>query len=651
MAVPSAVGRYKRAQPSAAMTNEAASKAESRSKPLGPSYDYQRLKKLSAQQALENPDWRTRPSDSGSSSTLDDEQKLRALIGAAKQWTGMDAFQTTPSPGDKDGATDSELRNKRRNVFSLSSELEPKIVETMDEEQPVQYEVLKQICLSSSREHPLSLFEVVPLGTAPGFLSPSIVDIRPLKENMAPKKACHAQDEHLAAALMAAGATPNKVRALPKPPVHKGEAHKKYTTPDGPRLRNRALEQPEMSATQNSSSDTQSHERLSPGQTARLVTDGGPVAAFEAERDQAFQRFLKKLGQKNRGLQTERPQQRNVAYEEDSKEDGREGSADTCVLRGRAKASDGRREAGSKLFMNHPTRSSETSHKERRASRPAVVSAKFKNLNPKAREFLSFVSQSPNSDNSNPLPYHPLPPLPGHAAKPVADKSGQADAVALPGLGLPNISPPPGLGLPNISPSLGLGLPSGSTFQQPQPPPYGFMPSAAPTTATDPMAFHSSMAGRLVPLPMNMDHSGGQFQASAMSLPQLPPLLPAMFRPQAVMQNMMGNTTPWGFPPAPMTNAAYPWTAGSVNPCFNMPSFQMPPMTGAHHPRQPVPKPRRPDPGDQQAYEAWIEWRKANEPGYALECRLRQQRRAQRSTTDSGGTKAPMQKSDASAST
>ena len=44
----------------------------------------------------------------------------------------------------------------------------------------------------------------------------------------------------------------------------------------------------------------------------------------------------------------------------------------------------------------------------------------------------------------------------------------------------------------------------------------------------------------------------------------------------------------------------------------------------------PIPKPRVPDPRKQQEYEAWIEWRKANEPGYAMECKLRQQRRSQR---------------------
>ncbi|KJZ79574.1 hypothetical protein HIM_01043 [Hirsutella minnesotensis 3608] len=44
----------------------------------------------------------------------------------------------------------------------------------------------------------------------------------------------------------------------------------------------------------------------------------------------------------------------------------------------------------------------------------------------------------------------------------------------------------------------------------------------------------------------------------------------------------------------------------------------------------PVAKPKVPNAGDQQAYEAYIEQRKAMDPGYAMECRLRQQRRARR---------------------
>ncbi|EGR47811.1 uncharacterized protein TRIREDRAFT_108557 [Trichoderma reesei QM6a] len=667
MAVASILGQYKRAQPSAAMTKEGTSKNETRSKPLGPSHDYQRLKKLNSQQALDNPDWRTRPSDSSGSSTRDDEQKLRALIGAAKQWSEVEASPITPSAVDKghrrrsygpqpttdssqDGATDSESKHKRRNVYSLSSELEPAIVKTMNEEKPVQYEVLKQICLSSSREHPLSLFEVVPLGTVSGYLSPSVVDIRPLKENVAPRRSYTAQSEHMSAALMVAGNTPNKVRVLPKPPVHKEEAQKKYTTPDRLQQRSKATEQPETSITPNNRSDPRSNERLSPGQTARLVTEGGPAAAAEAERDQAFRRFLRRLVQKNKGLQTEKPQQRTVGYHGNAKEDDRQGSTDTCVLRNRVNGSDGRKEIASTYFMNHQARSSEISPKDKRARLPAGETVKFKDLNPKAREFLSFVNQSPNAGNGSTLAYHPLPPLPTQVAKPVVDKNGQPDAPSLSGSGLPNISPPPGLGLPNVPPHLAIGLPTGSTFQQQQlPPPYGFMPSAAPDTTIESMAFNNSIPGRLVPLPMTTDHSGGPFQAPAIPMPPLPPLLPAMFRPQTVMQNMMGNTSTWGFPPAPMTSAAYPWMGGSISPGFNMPPYQMPSMADIHQPPQPVPKPRRPDPGDQQAYEAWIEWRKANEPGYALECRLRQQRRAQRSMTDRGGSKHTMQKSEASA--
>ncbi|EFQ29182.1 uncharacterized protein GLRG_04326 [Colletotrichum graminicola M1.001] len=45
---------------------------------------------------------------------------------------------------------------------------------------------------------------------------------------------------------------------------------------------------------------------------------------------------------------------------------------------------------------------------------------------------------------------------------------------------------------------------------------------------------------------------------------------------------------------------------------------------------RPARKPRVPDAFAQQNYEAYIEWRKANEPGYAHECKDRQSRRAKR---------------------
>lgn len=69
-------------------------------------------------------------------------------------------------------------------------------------------------------------------------------------------------------------------------------------------------------------------------------------------------------------------------------------------------------------------------------------------------------------------------------------------------------------------------------------------------------------------------------------------------------------------------------------PLPQMSGSTLPSVAGSGAPIQPryVPKPRNPDPSDQLAYEAWIEWRKAHEPGYAMECKMRQRRRAQRIT-------------------
>ncbi|EYB25792.1 hypothetical protein SNK05_003567 [Fusarium graminearum] len=60
----------------------------------------------------------------------------------------------------------------------------------------------------------------------------------------------------------------------------------------------------------------------------------------------------------------------------------------------------------------------------------------------------------------------------------------------------------------------------------------------------------------------------------------------------------------------------------------------------------PVSKPILPDPIQQQKYEAYIEWRKANEPGYALACKSRQQRRAQRGSIPPPPTLGKVQHSE-----
>ncbi|KAK0760236.1 hypothetical protein N5P37_007318 [Trichoderma harzianum] len=642
MAMLGAASRCKRPSPPTT-AKETGSKSESRTKALGHPYDYQRLKKSNSHQALDNPDWRTRPSGSGSSPTLDDEQAWRNLIGSGKQWIGMDAFPTTPSAEERkhgvhlqkasdvtqDRATGSnDMRYHRRNVFALSSELEPKIIQTMEEEQPIPYGILKQVCLSSSKEHPLSLFEVAPLRSIPSFLSPSVVDIRPLKENLMQKKPGNGQDEQLTAALKAAEATPHKVRMHMSQRSRQNETKLKHAVADELRARKGVFEPPDVvTAQRNRAKDCSDANRLSPSQTARLVNEERSAESFETEKDQAFQKFLKKLAQKNRDLPSEKLQGRDrvdSGYEDGSKEEQSGGSTETCVLRYRTHRANERQQVSSEIFASHRKRASEISHKED-SSLPAEQSTRFKSLNPKAREFLSFVSnRSSNSEDDNMEPLQPFAP------EPFASKSDHVNAMYLAGLGLPNVS---------------------SLQQQPPPPAYGLVPlAAAPDTVTDSLTINNLMPGRLIPVQMGTDQLGGQFPTSALPMPTVPPLpslLPTLFRPETVLPSvsMMGNSMP-GIPTVPsMLNTTFPLAPGS-NPCFNMSSSQMPLMTGTRCPPQPVPKPRRPDPGDQQAYEAWIEWRKANEPGYALECRLRQQRRAQRSMTDKVPPKTQSAKKD-----
>ncbi|KAF5657101.1 hypothetical protein FCIRC_13379 [Fusarium circinatum] len=77
----------------------------------------------------------------------------------------------------------------------------------------------------------------------------------------------------------------------------------------------------------------------------------------------------------------------------------------------------------------------------------------------------------------------------------------------------------------------------------------------------------------------------------------------------------------------------YPVTSGHFMGTSAAPQILFNPTPGSscYQPRQHhVPKPTNPDPIQQQKYEEYIEWRKAHEPGYALACKGRQQRRAQR---------------------
>ncbi|CAH0053192.1 unnamed protein product [Clonostachys solani] len=106
------------------------------------------------------------------------------------------------------------------------------------------------------------------------------------------------------------------------------------------------------------------------------------------------------------------------------------------------------------------------------------------------------------------------------------------------------------------------------------------------------------------PMPVGM--SNGAWSGTLPVPPMFPGMMPALAGPSVEpLHSTLGSTTSF----------QKPATMHPINPPQGS---QFP--TNAPAQRHPVPKPRVPDPGDQQAYEAWIEWRKANEPGYAIEC-------------------------------
>ncbi|RFN51160.1 hypothetical protein FIE12Z_4577 [Fusarium flagelliforme] len=238
-------------------------------------------------------------------------------------------------------------------------------------------------------------------------------------------------------------------------------------------------------------------------------------------------------------------------------------------------------------------------------------------LNPRAREFLSFKSftrtsessDCPNESDEESLRQtcldrgseesdlttnqsvetdsttlnHPLPfRKPEHVIPSVRDKSNsEASSLSFGGQ-----SPAVFGSTANLSPFPNAAFPF-SAYQAP-------MQSAPPPGLLSSLGLGATL-GKWPPV-MSL---GNQFTLPTANTP---------FQPCPVASNpLIGlNTTPqWPYNPA--------MGSGLYSTC--------PP---------PVLKPIVPDTPQQQQYEAYVEWRKANEPGYALACKSRQQRRAQR---------------------
>ncbi|KAK1783438.1 hypothetical protein QBC45DRAFT_462041 [Copromyces sp. CBS 386.78] len=133
-----------------------------------------------------------------------------------------------------------------------------------------------------------------------------------------------------------------------------------------------------------------------------------------------------------------------------------------------------------------------------------------------------------------------------------------------------------------------------------------FPPSTAPSMAAPPFNMQ----------PPNMAASLGTGTFLPSMRPPIPPFVPA---PISGLGSMYPQASVSAAPPVqptiPLTSAGQPAQPG---PKVDRPYF---PVTT---------KPRIPDPIKQQQYEEYLEWRKANEPGYHIKCKIRQANRVVR---------------------
>lgn len=271
--------------------------------------------------------------------------------------------------------------------------------------------------------------------------------------------------------------------------------------------------------------------------------------------------------------------------------------------------------------------------------------SKANTLNPKAREFLSFSAQ-PQLANKIRVQRKSVRGLFEQQPDNSYQTPNQTDAL---GLGEPKVAYPALQQnfIPNMIVPQYATLPLLPTYYPP------LVPAHLAQFTSQPVANVLLPVSGQNSLPIRLNPPVTPFHSSTKSLldvqPTLKELLPlqSMFAPlQAQVQQQplqqpqysVPNTDTQLLPVQPLTQAPilqYP--AANV---AAMTATQQAAKSGSKAKPSSVPKPRVPDAMGQQAYEAWIEWRKANEPGYALECKMRQQRRSQKLKLKKAGKEA-----------
>ncbi|KAJ3474728.1 hypothetical protein NLG97_g9718 [Lecanicillium saksenae] len=237
-------------------------------------------------------------------------------------------------------------------------------------------------------------------------------------------------------------------------------------------------------------------------------------------------------------------------------------------------------------------------------------SSKQSTWNPKAREFLSLGHQQ---NSRRPIPWDNINSS-SPAKQPTFNSVPPSANAAWPGVNsqMTNPYPPPrdhdmmpnnlsnppvpsAPAVPQPAPMFNLGL-TPESFAQTQ-----YLPG---TSAPQPLFPVSSLTGMPAPMMPFGNYPAQQLAAQQLAAQQV----------------------------AAQQIAALPYLASlaSLGPLPPLLTGLDKPNFPANPRRPPVPKPTLPNASAQLAYEEWIEWRKAHEPGYAVECKARQQRRSQR---------------------
>lgn len=574
--------------------------------------------------AMSNPNWRKRRAYGSSTSSSTDTATCIITNSHDKKWSGSDCpsptlrvdtckdgtmlrpTENTHWPEPKPADRMAQNVGKRQCVPLTRSENSEQSTSSEKDGYGSWYEVTKKIDLAPvlGPEHCISVIEVTPLGLSHNqedsnyalsdFSTSDMVEIRSFKpvSRLSSMKSENSQTQQLNAALEAAETTPRKGRLslAPLSNVDKLESienHQKNSIGNfgreyPPNESITAMKNMRHELSSNSSATSFNH---SLGGTCEDQNE----STRKKIKDEGFQRMLQKLGRNACPGQKHQSLMKNEVRDNE----GRQNSGPPENFR-HPHRGNGRREATVSDFCigyMPKTRESTTD-----SGFSVDEQVKFNTLNPRAREFLSFTQRQdsePERENQA-LFQTPFPVCPPEA--PIGQASGTVDG-HLPSFPLLGSNPLPYEPISSSSPS---------------PPSYGF-------NGIVPINIGSVLAANALALGLNQLQGLG-------STPALLTTPPEGLGHQPVLQPIASNML--ALQPTPLTSSALALNnnadLGRVGPVCQFGSAVVAPG------QPPVPKPRIPNPKNQQAYEAWIEWRKANEPGYAMECKLRQQRRAQR---------------------